>query len=378
VEARGIASILVMRALLAGFLLLGAGCGIARGIPIVGEFVPDPAMENARNQQQSLLVNMTHKPEWKSLCEAGKFKSALAYIDAHKDEIGDAGVKQMTDDTHKECKSYLHERLLRFRRYLGDIKSQSELAAMKTDDFTVVFNLPKSEELLFTSPAYDWAKAHYANLEDFRARKPTGEGLLKSVADAASLPPDDDGEYRWFDVIENLVFRAMSDAVVAEANAAQDAPRAQRLAAHVRVESLQSKWRSMRTSVDEKHRPRVAEHEAQIFKPLQDFPKDLPELDAVDISACLAAPQPEVELRKAEKSLRALENRPSVTRESRQRLYTLLVTAVSLRLFLAEKEEADAAEELRGYGEKLKKVGGPVETRAYGARVQKVFDALLR
>jgi hypothetical protein len=367
-----------MRPLLAALLILGAGCGVARGIPIVGDFVPDPAMENARTQQQNMLVNMTHKPEWKSLCDAGKFRSALAYVEAHKDEIGETNAKQMTDDTHRECKSYLNDRLLRFRRYLGDIKSQKELADMKADDFTVVFNLPKSDELLLTTPAYDWARGHFSALEDFRSRKPTGEGLLKAVSDASALPPDEDGEHRWFDVIENLVFRAMSDAVLAEVAAAQDAPRAQRLVGKARVETLQTKWIGMLKSVDEKHRLRMAEHEVQIFKPLEEFPKDLAELEAIDLSACLAAPQPEVELRKAEKSLRALENRTSITRESRQRLYTLLVTAVSLRLFLAEKEESDAAAELRSYGEKLKKVGGPGDTRAYGARVQKVFETILR
>lgn len=367
-----------MRSVLALLLLLGAGCGIARGIPIVGDFVPDPAMENARNQQQNMLVNMTHKPEWKSLCDAGKFRSALAYIETHKDEIGETNAKQMTDDTHRECKSYLNERLLRFRRYLGDIKSQGELAAMKADDFTVVFNLPKSDELLLTTPAYDWARAHFSALEDFRSRKPTGEGLLKAVTESTSLPPDDDGENRWFDVIENLVFRAMSDAVQAEVLAVQDAPRAQRLVARARVESLQSKWIALLKSIDDKHRLRVAEHEGQIFKGLEEFPKDLAELDAVDISACLSATQPEAELRKAEKTLKSLETRSGVSRESRQRLYTLLVTAVSLRTFLAEKEEGDAVEELRGYAEKIRKVGGPGETRAYGARVQKVFDALLR
>ena len=367
-----------MRTALTALLFFGAGCTFSDNIPLVGDLVPSQEKENARIQRQNVLFRDTHKPAWKSLCDAGKFKSALAYIEEHRGEIGDAHANQATVDTHAECRTYLNDRLSRFRRYLGELKSQSELAGMKAEDFAAVFNLPKPEELLFTTPACDWARAHYANLEDFRSRKPSGEGLLKAVTEASALPPDDDGQNRWFDVIENLVFRAMSDAVLADVAAMQDANRAQRLVAKARLESLQTKWMALLKSVDEKHRLRVAEHEGLIFKPLEEFPKDLAELDAVDISACLAAPQPEAELRRAERTLKGLEGRANITRESRQKLYSLVVTAVSLRTFLAGKEEPDAVEELRGYGEKLKKLGGPVNARAYGARVQKVFDALLR
>ena len=80
-----------------------------------------------------------------------------------------------------------------------------------------------------------------------------------------------------------------------------------------------------------------------------------------------------------ERSLKALDGRSGVTRESRQRLYTMIVTTVSLRSFLQGKEEADVVADLKGYAEPLKKAGGAgADARAYGARVQSVFDALLR
>src|SRR5688572_4387265 len=330
-----------MRPALAALLLLGAGCSFSDGIPVVGDLVPSAEKENARIQRQNVLYKDTHKPEWQSLCDAGKFKSALAYLEAHRGDIGDAHASQATEDTHRQCRVFLSDRLSRFRRYLGDLKSQSELAAMKPDDFAAVFNLPSPEELLSTTPAYDWARAHYPNLEDFRSRRPSGEGLLKAVAEASALPPDEDGGSRWFDVLESLVFRAMSDTVLADVAAMQEATRAQRLVAKARLESLQTKWLALLKAVDEKHRLKVAEHEGLIFRPMEEMPKDLAELDAVDISACLSAAQPEAELRRAEKTLKNLEGRPGITRESRQKLYSLVVTAVSLRTFLAGKEEAD-------------------------------------
>jgi hypothetical protein len=128
-----------------------------------------------------------------------------------------------------------------------------------------------------------------------------------------------------------------------------------------------------------KLRTRVGEHDLQLGKLCQGFPKELEDLDKVDIGACLAAGSPEVELQKAERSLKALDGRPGVTRESRQRLYTMIVTTVSLRSFLQGKEEAEVVADLKGYADLLKKVGGAgAEARAYGARVQSVFDSLLR
>lgn len=355
-----------------------AGCGVLTHVPIVGSFVPDPAVENANRSQRSMIANMTVKPEWKSLCDAGKFKSALAYIDGHVDEIGETEAKQMTEDTHRQSRTYLTDRLLRFRRYLGDIKSQSELAAMKTDDFTVVFNLPHPDEMLSTSPAYEWARAHFASFEDFRSRKPTGESLLKAVADATSLPPDEDGENRWFEVIETLVFRAMNDAVRGEVERSQDAPKGERDESRTRAEALRGRWSELTKIVNDKNRPRVADHESQIARLLDGYPQDLKDLDAIDINACLSATEPEKELRKAERTLKGHEAKSGISRESRQRLYSMIVTVVALRNFLSGRDELDTVEELRPYGEKLKKVGGAVDARAFGARVQKVFDALLR
>ncbi len=369
---------------LPGLLLVALGACSAHQIPIVGQFMPSPAddmMRDARANQQNAMINYSFRPGWKNLVDEHKYKAALEYIQAHKGEIGEANEKTFTDDTHRECRNYVSNVLSRLRRSIQEAKSQKDVAALKPDEFQAAFSVPPPDELISRTPAYDWAHTYAAAFEDFRSRKPSGEGLLRPTAESAKLPADEDGEYRWFDAMETLAFAALGDALRAEVEKAQDAPRAAREEAKSRAEGLHAQWTLMYQALDPAFKPRfrVGEHDVLLGRIRQGFPKDLEELDKVDISACLAAGSPESELQKAERTLKALDGRAGVTRESRQRLYTMIVTTVSLRSFLQGREEADVVADLKGYAEPLRKAGGAgADARAYGARVQSVFDALLR
>lgn len=369
---------------LSGVLLLALGACSAYQIPIVGQFMPSPAddmMRSAKANNQNAMLNYTFRPGWKSLIDEHKYKAALDYIAAHKEEIGETNEKTFTEDTNRECKTYVTNQLSRLRRSIQDVKSQKDVAAMKSDEFQSAFAVPPPDELTYTSPAYDWARIHAAAFEDFRSRKPSGEGLLKATAESASIPSDDDGEYRWFDAMETLAFTAVSDSIRSEVDKSQDAPKSSRDEAKLRAEALHARWTLMYQALDSNFKPRVrvGEHDLALGRLREGFPKELPDLDKIDIAACLSAGSPEAELQKAERSLKALDGRSGVSRESRQRLYTMLVTVVSLRSFLQGKEEADVVGDLKGYAESIRKVGGPTtDARAYGARVQGVFDALLR
>jgi hypothetical protein len=364
-------------------LLVLVGACSANQIPVVGQFFPGPGdemMRNAQANQQNAMINYTFRPGWKNLIDDHKYKAALAYIDAHKKEIGETNEKTFIDDTNRECKSYVTNVLARLRRSIQEAKSQREIAAMKSDEFQSAFSVPPPDELIYSTPAYEWARTYAVAFEDFRSRKPTGAGLLKATAESAKIPADEDGETRWFDAMESLVFTAVSDSIRADVEKAQDAPKSGREEARTRAEELHAQWTLMYQSLDPAFKPRVrvGEHDVALGRLREGFPKDLPELDKVDIGACLSAGSPETELQKAERALKALDGRSGVSRESRQRLYTMIVTVVSLRGFLQGKEETDVVTELKGYGDKLSKVGGPTDSRAYGARVQSVFDALLR
>jgi len=369
---------------LSGLLLLALGACSASQIPILGAFMPSPAddmMRDARTNNQNAMVNFSFRPGWKTLIDDHKYKAALEYIAAHKEEIGEANEKTFTDDTNRECKSYVTNQLSRLRRSIQEARSQKDVAAMKSDEFQSAFAVPPPDELTYTSPAYDWARTYAASFEDFRSRKPSGEGLLKPTAESAKLPADDDGDYRWFDAMETLSFAAVSETIRAEVEKSQEAPRNARDESKSRAENLHAQWTLMYQALDAGYKPRVrvGEHDLALGKLREGFPKDLPELEKVDIAGCLSAGSPETELQKTERSLKSLDGRSGVTRESRQRLYTMIITVVTLKSFLQGKEEAEVVADLKGYAESLRKAGGPTtDARAYGARVQGVFDALLR
>ncbi len=170
------------------------------------------------------------------------------------------------------------------------------------------------------------------------------------MAASATLPADDDGENRWFDAMETLIYGSMGAAIKAEVEKAQDAPKTEREESRMRAESLHNQWTGLveGLEVGSKNRKRVGDHDILLGKLREGFPKDLPELSSIDLSACMAAPNPESDLLKVERTLKGLDSRGGITRESRQRLYTLLITAVSLRTFLQGKEEADAVAEVKG------------------------------
>jgi len=271
--------------------------------------------------------------------------------------------------------------LSRLRRSIQDAHSQKDVAAMKADEFQSAFAVPPPDDLTYTTPAYGWARTYAGAFEDFRSRKPSGEGLLKATEESATLPADDDGEYRWFEAMEALSFTAVSDSIRSEVEKSQDAPKSVRDEARLRSETLHAKWTLMYQALDPSFKPRarVSEHDLALGRLREGFPKELPELDKIDIAACLTAGSPETELQKTERSLKALDGRSGITRESRQRLYTMIITVVSLKSFLQGREEAEVVADLKGYAESLRKSGGPsADARAYGARVQGVFDALLR
>lgn len=365
----------------AGALALACALGgcSASQIPIIGGFMPNPAVEDARNQQRDAMVQYTIRPGWKELVDGHRFKSALAYLESKRDQMSEATLKSLTDETQSENRMYLNNRMFRYRSQLSDLKSQKDLAAMKADDFSAAFQLPAPDELTSTSPAYDWARVQYGDLEDFRTRKPSGETMFKHVATAVALPADDDGERRWFDAMETLAFAAASDFVRAGAALAMESPKAEREEHLARATAVRNKWTLAVVQgipADNPQRKRVEEHDLRLGALLETFPKDLPELDQIDISAAVAGDSPEASLRGLEKTLKGFESRNGLSKESRQRLYTMIVTVVSLRSFTQGKDEIDALGELKGYGAKLEKVGGPTDPKAFGARVQKVFDAL--
>src|SRR5205814_4822347 len=107
------------------------------------------------------------------------------------------------------------------------------------------------------------------------------------------------------------------------------------------------------------------------------FPADLADLEKINLDAVFSAESPDAELSRIEGLLSNLESKGNLTLESRQRLYTLWITAGALRGLFGGKTEDAVATDLSGFRQKLRDAGGPGgDVKKYGPRVEKVFAAL--
>jgi hypothetical protein len=122
--------------------------------------------------------------------------------------------------------------------------------------------------------------------------------------------------------------------------------------------------------------PFLDEHSRILLGIPEGFPRDLAELAELRLEDCLASTHPETDLKRCEGQLRALVPRANISLESRRELWTSIVTAAALRAFFAGRSEDDVVRELEAEGKKLRELGGAAETKAFGRRVETVFEKL--
>jgi hypothetical protein len=193
------------------------------------------------------------------------------------------------------------------------------------------------------------------------------------AADAAAL--DEGTENPWFRMAETLAWqdaRAQLEKRIAEAI---NAPRAAREAALAGGQSVVTAWKDFHARF--KRYPILDEHDRAIDAAWAKRPQELAELEKGDLfRACFDGPEVETKLQDLEQRLRAMETSSVATRESRQRLYTLLVAARSVRMFLSGRPVEEVVRATRDDLDKLAACGGATDPDKYGPRVRKVFDSL--
>ena len=119
----------------------------------------------------------------------------------------------------------------------------------------------------------------------------------------------------------------------------------------------------------------AAEH-AELQDLVRRYPVDLPDVDRIDVGACLRSADPEAACRRLEEELRPLATRTDLTRECRQRILTALLVAGAQRRLLAGRSEEQAARELSAHAASFRESGGTA-TDEYGPRVASVLAKVL-
>ncbi len=314
--------------------------------------------------------------EWQPLVTTGKFKSALALLAARGAALPQADRQRFEQETRQRSQAFVADPLSRFRRELDRIADEADLRAMTDSEFDRAFVLAPPDELVDPPPAYGWARATQPVLAEIRAGKSTGAALLKAAADAAPLA--EQGEPQWFQMTERLAQRDLEAALRKEVQGARDLARPERDAARKRADALLGRWKAFADGLKPAllaAQPDVGRHGKALEDLLGGFPVELKELAAVDLGACFTAADPDAALRKVRDALDAMDRPagPPLAKESRQLLYSRLVTVGALQALLAGKTEDEAAADLQAYKSKLQAAGGPLDAKAYGPRVEKVF-----
>jgi len=263
--------------------------------------------------------------------------------------------------------------MIRFRRNLAQVPTLSDLRAMTKSEFEITFSLPAPQEIVVDYPPYDWARTHLPTLQEAWANKGPVPKLQAMAAAAAEL--DEGTENPWFRMAEALAWQDVRAELEKRVTEAINAPRASREAALASGQSVVISWKSFHARF--KRYPILDEHDRAIDAAWENRPRDLAELEKGDlVRACFDGPEVETKLENLELRLRALETSTVATRESRQRLYTLLVAARSVRMFLSGKAVDEVVRATRDDLDKLAACGGATEPDKYGPRVRKVFDSL--
>jgi hypothetical protein len=318
------------------------------------------------------------RPEFDRLVGLKRFRSAVDYLDKEGKELKEEDRKALAADAEKRCRTYLGDQIEEFRQRLKRIQTLNDLKEMTDRGFEALFDLPAPDELVAKDQAYEWARASQPAFKEVQARRANGWTLLDAAAAAVAAAPE--GANPWFDLAEALAYESLVDSVRAAVKGSLDAAKADRDKARGTADQLLKRYEAFRGKLDRKFadaHATVGAHASELARAAEGFPVDLAELDKVDLDACFGAAAPGAELVRIEEQLKALEQggKP-ITKESRQRLYTALVTVSALRALLQGKSEDEAAQAAGAWAAKLRSAGGPLDAARYGVRVEAVFKRL--
>lgn len=317
------------------------------------------------------------RASWQELLAAKKFKAARQLLDRDGAGLHETERAGLIAESEQACRAFLVERMARFRRAWGTVPTLDDLQAMTSSEFELAFALPDAQDLIVAHPAVDWARAHLDALRQARSKQPSLPSLL-AMAEAASRL-EEGGENPWYAPAEGLAFQAARREVEKRIADSVDAARAVRAPLLEEAESTVSAWKRFDGRLDAEFRKRstaAADHLRALEALLATKPRDLAELDGEDLKSCFDGFPVEPRLLAEEEKFRKREAEGGITRESRQKLATLIVAAKSLRLFLNGSSDDAVREAVREDLARLSRVGGAVDPDRFGPRIRKVFDSL--
>lgn len=346
-------------------------------------------LEKLRQQKKNPSTPVNPEPafeaEWLKLIGERKYKSAKQFVESQGGFLDDAKRKGYLQKTEDACAERVTELLNTFRARLELNAAPAELRKMKPNELEAIFALPDDAELVGSYPALQWSRKQREVL--LRLRKLEKKEEVLAIIDellaqmVGSEPLGSREDSRWFRVAATIAFKYIEDLGKALVSASQTATPEARSELKKEAEGLGARWESAKSKLSKEFLAKnswMDEHSNALSDLIRKFPIDLAELDAVNLDSCLASASPEKALSEMEASLRKIwdEKGSSLSRQSSQKLLTLLIASSAMRRLLEGDSVEKVAEELRLFGKELSRFGGPLDPKRWGPKVEKVFTAL--
>jgi hypothetical protein len=315
---------------------------------------------------------------FRRLLTENRYKTAAAFVASDGKFLTDAQKKTFGDEAAAECRTWVDDQVLAFRRRLArDLRTLEDLQSLTDREVDLLFAVAAPDERVVADPVGDWVRSILPAVRDVQKKKSGAESLFGAAA--AAVPLAAQGENPYFLAFEGIAVQAVREGMGDAVARSKDAAKAARDAERARADGLHAKWKDFAGKLDPAFRDRhpvVAAHGTELDRLLLGFPVDLAELDKVDLEGGFADPSPLAAFARLEQELRSHESKANLTRESRQRLYSAIVAVSAIRALAEGKGEAQVSADLAAYREKLRAAGGAVDADRFGARVSKVFEAL--
>jgi len=331
-----------------------------------------PAPASAPRDPPAVTLAALRTKQAQLLAE-NRFQSARLLADREGAGLPDADRAELVSRAEKACRSFLTEEMRRFRGRVQQVASVADLRAMTKDEFEVTFELPPPAEIAIAHPAYDWARRQAGVFADVWANRKPGAALLAAAEEAAPL--EEGGENPWFRICEGLAYRDLLGEIERRMASIADAPKARRDPLNAEVRERLGTWTAFVEHLGTRA-SWVEEHSKALRALVDRQPRELAELEGEDLRSCFEKFPVEPGLRALEDRLRKFDAAGGLTRESRRKLYELVVAARSFRLFLEGKGEEEVCRGVRDDLETLAKVGGAADPDRFGPRIRRVYDSL--
>ena len=328
------------------------------------------------------------KGKYDNFLNDDKYRSALNYVTNSPEgqKLTEEQRQGYAAEVEQKCAEFRDSKIAKFRNQLNET-SVSELMAMDEREFNrdVAQLVPPDTELTdkaIENPSLAWIRRHVKTLKSIQARQGKIDGVLAAATEALKLdPPDFEGENVFFKGMAFLGSELCQRTITANTTNAETARKDARAKLQTEADKVFAQWKAFGDGLDPKvlkRHPDIETSTKNLGDSVKEFPKELADLDAVKIEDCFK--DPGTEFKKVEDNLlnlvANLGTMGRVAIESKQELYTKLITAGTLRRLFEGMPEEEVAREFLDIKPALIKVGGPTDPDKFGPRVKKVFDKL--